>query len=349
MTKAAYLLLDRSGSMASCQKLITGGINDFLSRMQNDATGRDAKFIMTTFDSQGFDIVRRGDIADVKPLADGEFAPRALTPLYDAVGHAISDLDQAEAQKRMLIIVTDGEENASKKFTAETIKSLITERQKSGWIVIYLAAHVDAWKQAEAVGVPKEMAMNFKAAPVAVPRTGLLGALGMKAQTNPFAIALGAAAGVGLVYAMGGAAQAHGFSEQNRNDAMGVDGINETWQDAVEADISGFDEPFAGVFDLPPDVAAAEAGQPADFDPSQGSVNADGEQTGQPEGDVYDSADLETPSAEEASESDATSSGGGWFSGGNSSGDSSSSSSDDSSSSSSDSGGSSGGDGGGGD
>jgi uncharacterized membrane protein YgcG len=344
MTKAAYLLLDRSGSMASCQKLITGGINDFLTKMQNDATGRDAKFIMTTFDSQGFDIARRGDIADVKPLADGEFAPRALTPLYDAVGHAISDLDQAETQKRMLIIVTDGEENASKKFTAETVRSLITERQKSGWIVIYLAAHVDAWKQAEAVGVPKEMAMNFKAAPVAVPRTGLLGALGMKAQTNPFAIALGAAAGVGLVYAMGGAAQAHGFSEQNRNDAMGVDGINETWQDAVEADISGFDEPFAGVFDLPPDVAAAEAGQPADFDPSQGSVNADGEPTGQPEGDVYDSAEFESSSADDTP----ASSSGGWFSGGSSSSDDSSSSSSGDTSSSSDSGGSSG-DGGGSD
>jgi uncharacterized protein YegL len=315
MSKAAYLLLDRSGSMASCQELITSGINDFISTLRTDPNGRDARFLMTTFDSQGFDIVRRGDIAEVTPLGPKEFEPRALTPLYDAVAHAIDDLDKAGTERRMLIVVTDGEENASRTHNAASVKALLADRQSKGWIVIYLAAHVDAWKQAGAIGIPEARAMNFKAAPVPVARTGFFGRIfGGTTSVNPFAVALGAAAGVGLAHMLLSGSQASatnasasGFSDSDRNAAMGVDGSSETWQDAVAADVGSFGEPFATAADLPPELAAIEAGLPGDFDPSQGSVDADGNQPGPVTDDVL--SDFSDEAFTDA-EAEATSGGG---------------------------------------
>jgi hypothetical protein len=73
---------------------------------------------------------------------------------------------------------------------------------------------------------------------------------------------------------------------------MAVDGTTQTWQDAVAADVAGFEEPYNGVFDLPPDVAAAEGELPASFDPSLGSVNEDGEQPEQHDGDILDEDDV---------------------------------------------------------
>ncbi len=291
-TRAAYLLLDRSGSMSSCEAPVVAGINDFIAKLQSDPTGRDARFLLTTFDSQGFDIIRRGDMLDIKPLASGEFQPRALTPLMDAAAHAISDLDEAGADKNMLIIMTDGLENASKKSTSTQVKALIEDRRAKGWIIIYLAAHVDAWQQAAEIGVPKEQAMNFRAGTVETPRRGPLGWLGAKVQSNPVSSALIAAAGIGAAYymlsgsAVHAAASSFGFKESDRNEAMGVDGTSQTWRQAVQADVDGFDEPCGGIFDLPADVAAAEGTLPADFDPSLGSIGEDGAQPGQTDHDV---------------------------------------------------------------
>lgn len=294
MSNAALLLLDRSGSMSSCRDLIVDGINDFLKKLRGDATGRDATFELIEFDSLGFDTRRKGAVTNIKDLAKTEFEPRALTPLHDAVAHAIERLDEVPAKKRMLIIVTDGEENASKRFPQTSqIRSIIEAMQAKGWIIIYLAAHVDAWKQASQIGVPNERAMNFKAASASVQRPGFMGRVfGSRTNVNPFALALGAAAGLGVaVWAGNAIASALAFSEEDRNAAMGVDGISQTWQDAVQEDIAGFEEPMGGIFDLPSDLADEQASLPDDFDPTQGSLDENGDQPGAPADDLLTADD----------------------------------------------------------
>lgn len=290
---AALLLLDRSGSMSSCRDLTRDGVNAFLAKLRGDATGRGASFELITFDSMGFDTLRKGTIEDVSDLGLKEYEPRALTPLHDAVMHSIDRLREVQAKRHMLIIVTDGLENASKKFAdAAPVRAAIEAAQKEGWIVIYLAAHVDAWKQGAAIGVPPERAMNFRAEPVTQRAGGVRGFFGGRSSVNPLAIALGAAAGVGLAMYGGKAlAGALGFSEKDRNESMGVDGQSQTWQDAVDQDVNSFIEPVNGIFDLPSDLAADHADLPADFDPSLGTMDASGNQPGAPDGDVLDRDD----------------------------------------------------------
>jgi hypothetical protein len=291
MERKVFLLLDRSGSMSSFEKPVVAGINAFIDKLKGDRGSAGARFILTTFDSQGFDAIRRGAVADVSPLEPSEFSPRALTPLHDAVAHGIETLNTPAPAKAMLVIMTDGLENASKKYAdPAAVRKIVDAFQKGGGIVIYLGTHIDAWKQAEEIGVPRERAMNFHAGEKETVRTGMFGRLRRTVSSNPVATALVAAAGLGLVYWAlrpgDAAASALAFTDQDRNDAMGVDGVSQTWQDAATADVDSFDEPFDSIFDLPSEVANAEGNLPDGFDPALGSLNEDGEQPGSADVDV---------------------------------------------------------------
>lgn len=296
------MVLDRTGSMSGTEEKTIEAINGFLRQMQGDSLGKSAAFTLMTFDSQGFDVIRRGTVSEVKPLEQKEFSPRAATPLYDAVGDAASKMTGTE--KNMLVILTDGLENASKKFTQASLRALIEEKRKSGWIIIYLGANIDAWKQAESIGVPGNQAMNFSQNGTQVPaqpsNPGLWSRFTGRVSQNPMGYALGTAALLGLAYLAlrpsdAKAAETLGFTDADRNASMGVDGVgNNTWESAVEQDVASFDEPIKtdSIFDpgLSQEAAQSAAELPEDFDPSQGSM-IDGEQAVDHGGEILSSED----------------------------------------------------------
>src|SRR5690606_28128088 len=84
-----------------------------------------------------------------------EYEPRGLTPLYDAIGATVAALEKRghATDRRALVIVTDGHENASRRFTRASILELISRRQSEGWLVAYLGAHADTWQEAGAIGI----------------------------------------------------------------------------------------------------------------------------------------------------------------------------------------------------
>lgn len=297
------LLVDRSGSMEGSEQKTIEAINGFIGQMQADKRGKDAHFTMLTFDSQGFDPVRRGVMGQVKPLQALEFLPRAATPIFDAVGHTIGKLEGDG--KRVFAVLTDGLENCSKKFSREQIRALIEAKRKSGWVVIYLGANIYAWKQAEDIGIRPELAMNYKqgsttAPPAQAGNSGLFSRFTTSVAQHPIGYALGATALLSLAYLAlrpgdAQAAESLGFTDVDRNASMGVDGISQSWQDAVTADVASFVEPIPSdsIFDLPPDVAEAQSSLPEDFDPSQGSM-VDGEQLTDMGGDILTPEDVPT-------------------------------------------------------
>lgn len=298
------LLADRSGSMAAVVKQAKDGMNGFIGNMQGDPAGQNSLFMLSTFDSMGFDLLRRGIMSGIEKLKDGEFKPRALTPLIDAAHWSILEMAKLGNGRKILAILTDGLENASKKHTKKELKALIEAKRAEGWIIIYLGANFDAWQEAEAIGIPKEFAMNFRAnGHVAqnAPKPGLLQRVGLQAQQNPIGFALAAAAAVGFAaWALSSsnahATQPQGFTDEQRNAAMGV---TDNWQEAVQHDIATFQEPFNSVFDLPPDLIEAMR---YDRDPELGSWDQNGEQPGVIEGEVLSAEEVPSGDRYEAPE-----------------------------------------------
>lgn len=162
----AHILLDRSGSMESCRDTAIDAFNEYVMGLRRSDT-LDARISLTIFDSESIDTLARAEPARTfLELSRANYVPRASTPLLDAIGHVVADIDQATlraGEKVGLVILTDGFENASKEHTKETIRALLKDRQENkNWLVTFLAADVDAFTEAGAIGIDAGKYLRLK-------------------------------------------------------------------------------------------------------------------------------------------------------------------------------------------
>lgn len=152
----ACIVLDRSGSMEDCRTDAIGAVNSYLRQMKEDKD-QEGRVSLVIFDSESIDTIRdRAPAASCAELSASEYQPRASTPLLDAVGKGVALLDATSQkdERRVLAVMTDGLENASREYTKASLKALLDRKQKEeGWLVLYLGAGHDAWAQAQQLGV----------------------------------------------------------------------------------------------------------------------------------------------------------------------------------------------------
>ena len=167
-------LLDRSGSMAGLESDTIGGFNRFV-RKQCDQEG---ETLLTTvlFDDQ-YEILWYGVDATKVILTHEEYYVRGMTALLDAVGHTVvsvgnrltDTIDHRKPEKVIVVITTDGMENASIEYTHEKVKELIEQqRDVYNWDFIFMGANINASKEAESIGITEENAYQFKASEIGV-------------------------------------------------------------------------------------------------------------------------------------------------------------------------------------
>lgn len=133
-------VLDRSGSMEMDGKIgeALGGFNRFLREQK--AAVPDAEIVVTIFDDKIEDVYS-GKIEDCPELTSKVFFARGMTMLNDAIGSTISkivSLSDQEEDKAIILVITDGLENASMEYNGEKIKSMIEEGKNKGWEFIFL-------------------------------------------------------------------------------------------------------------------------------------------------------------------------------------------------------------------
>ena len=150
-------LLDRSGSMESCWDDTIGGFNAFI----NDQKAAGGTLTLIQFDHEYQVTCERNEIDDVTPLTRDTYKPRGSTALLDAIGRLIKGWKGSSNPS--VVILTDGHENASKKFTKAHIKDLIEQKTKEGWTFAYLGANQDAFAEAGSIGIAPGCTMNYDA------------------------------------------------------------------------------------------------------------------------------------------------------------------------------------------
>lgn len=166
-------ILDRSGSMSRLTNDTIGGYNAFIEQQKKEPG--EAMLTTVLFDDK-YELLHDGVVLkDVKPLTDKEYFARGTTALMDAVGRTINDvgnrlskLDEAERPGKVVVVITtDGMENASKEFSKKQIKDMITHQtEKYNWQFMFLGANIDAASEAESIGIPIAFAANFTASKV---------------------------------------------------------------------------------------------------------------------------------------------------------------------------------------
>lgn len=166
----AYILLDRTGSMSSIWDEALGSVNAYADGLFNPEggapPGADDRITLAVFDHQAgfhFDQLRTAASAkDWKPVTSAEASPRGMTPLFDAVARIVALAEADNPKRAILVIMTDGEENASREVTREGVKAALARAEAKGWEVVFLGAEFAKFTDAESIGMAagKTMAMS---------------------------------------------------------------------------------------------------------------------------------------------------------------------------------------------
>jgi len=152
------VILDRSGSMNEIGKSTVDGFNTFLNEQKN-AEG-EAFLTLIQFDDRYEISYKNTPIKEVNPLILNEtFVPRGSTALLDAIGKTIEELETE--RDVILVIITDGFENASKTYKKEAIMKIIETKENEGWNVLFLAANQDAISAGGSIGVKSQKSMSW--------------------------------------------------------------------------------------------------------------------------------------------------------------------------------------------
>lgn len=159
----AYILLDRSGSMAGLWNEAIGSINAYVKGLPAKAKVTADLFDTGTYgQSDTYVRVRDTTVNNWQNIGTTEYSPRGGTPLNDAAGRLLTEVLASKDKKAVVIIMTDGYENASKEFTLPQVKELIKKVEARGFEVIFLGANFDnAEQQAVGYGVAMDKTMNI--------------------------------------------------------------------------------------------------------------------------------------------------------------------------------------------
>ena len=161
-------ILDKSGSMSGLESDTIGGYNAMLIKQQKEP----GEAIVTTvlFDDNYELLHDRINIKGIRPITEKEYYVGGSTALLDAIGKTIQKIsnvqqhtsEEQRADKVVLVITTDGMENASREYTAALIKKMVErQKEKYGWEVIFLGANIDAISAAERVGISADRAQTI--------------------------------------------------------------------------------------------------------------------------------------------------------------------------------------------
>jgi hypothetical protein len=149
-----HFILDNSGSMSSVKAATISGFNEYIEKLKND--GNEYEFEMTMFAS-GVTRFSGKDIKNVKPLTDETYtADGGSTALYDAVCSTINAAYSGDEghSKHLVVILTDGQENASISYTRADLNKHIKRRESQGnWTFVFLGANQDSWANAQQYGI----------------------------------------------------------------------------------------------------------------------------------------------------------------------------------------------------
>lgn len=168
-----HLIVDQSGSMCDCVGTTINGFNEQVQKinhLQQEFPEQEITIGLTTFNN----LVNHhyfGHLPmSVNPLTTATYRPAGSTALYDGIGETITNIEsmvqfysgQADTTV-VIVVITDGYENASRRFRLEDIKNMITRLEATGkWTFSFLGATLDAVNVAEQMAFRRQNSAAFE-------------------------------------------------------------------------------------------------------------------------------------------------------------------------------------------
>ena len=163
---SVFVALDRSGSMSgpSWTNAIDS-LNEYVGGLQNEKIEGDITIIAfdapPSLDVRLTPIVENQSIAYFETLKPDVLSPAGMTPLYDAAANVMDRALERNNDRTVVVILTDGAENASKEYTQAKIKAKVEQLQAKTWEVIFLGANFDVAEYTKSAGLDMTKMRNF--------------------------------------------------------------------------------------------------------------------------------------------------------------------------------------------
>lgn len=167
-TTEIVLLLDRSGSMGPLRDATIRGVNEFLDGQR--VVSGEAFVSIYQFDHEFGAIYEAAPAGSAPPITEANYQPRGSTALLDAIGETVERtrlrVDCCEDDPRVVLaIMTDGLENASRRFGRRAVQRLLSACERQGWQILFLGANMDAVAEGRRMGLSVEKSASFDASP----------------------------------------------------------------------------------------------------------------------------------------------------------------------------------------
>ena len=141
----AVVVLDMTGSMGGQEDRVVSSMNEYVQ-----ALPKTCDLTVFLFNSGTWDQMYSGKVSKWTPMEKSRYVPHSTTPLYDSIAKAIkyAEGQVSEGDKVMIMIDTDGQENASTDFNhlkggQEAIKKMVKECEDKGWAFKFMANGID--------------------------------------------------------------------------------------------------------------------------------------------------------------------------------------------------------------
>ena len=151
-------VLDESGSMYNSVNDVIGGFQRLIDDQKGEKNG---ECIISLYRFSG--TVKKDYIGKpVNEVPRLTYSPGGCTAMNDGIGTAIdeigkwlSDMDESERpSKNMIVIMTDGQENASKEYDFDIVKEKIKhQEEKYSWTFVYMGTNLQDLKDANRLGI----------------------------------------------------------------------------------------------------------------------------------------------------------------------------------------------------
>lgn len=167
------IILDESGSMGHVRKETLSGCNELINviKATQQEAGEAVRTLVSIYAFQSGSsvpsryLVKNADPATVKPLTEKDYRPLGCTPLLDAVGSTLTELEMVsethEDATGTITVMTDGYENSSKVYDWQKVGELISRFKEKGWTVNLIGANIDVRAMAAYMNVDAENAKKF--------------------------------------------------------------------------------------------------------------------------------------------------------------------------------------------
>ena len=161
-------ILDKSGSMYHSTKDTIEGFNSMIANQKKE----DGAAIVSTilFSNSSQVLHDRKNLNDIPELTERDYVASGMTALMDAIGGAIHHIKNVHKYAReedlpehtLFVITTDGMENASREYTADQVRSMITEQEERGWKFVFVAANIDAVQTGKSIGINADCCSRYR-------------------------------------------------------------------------------------------------------------------------------------------------------------------------------------------